>query len=98
MDTFLTMRSSASATCSTIRTSPRRSSRSSERPELEDAGAEESDRPAKLSWQPRSHDPHLRKWLHRIKVPTLLVWGANDRLFPQEYAFAYQQLIPGIEA
>ena len=40
------------------------------------------------------HDPHLRKWLHRIKVPTLLIWGANDRLFPQDYAFVYQQLIP----
>jgi pimeloyl-ACP methyl ester carboxylesterase len=50
---------------------------------------------AKLSWQPRNHDPHLRKWLHRIKVPTLLVWGDHDRLFPKEYALAYQRLIPG---
>ena len=41
------------------------------------------------------YDPHLRKWLHRIKVPTLLVWGADDRLFPPDYAFAYQRLIPG---
>jgi pimeloyl-ACP methyl ester carboxylesterase len=71
---------------------------SSERPELEDAALKNRMITAKLSWQPRSHDPHLRKWLHRIKVPTLLVWGANDRLFPQEYAFAYQQLIPGSKA
>jgi len=49
---------------------------------------------AKVSWQPRSHDPHLHKWLHRIDVPTLLVWGAEDKLFPKEYAHAYQQLIP----
>ena len=28
--------------------------------------------------KPRNHDPHLRKWLHRIKVPTLLIWGEED--------------------
>jgi pimeloyl-ACP methyl ester carboxylesterase len=27
-------------------------------------------------------------------VPTLLIWGANDLLFPKDYAFAYQKLIP----
>ena len=53
---------------------------------------------AKLSWQPRGHDPHLAKWLHRIDVPTLIIWGADDRLFPQDYAFAWQRLIPGSEA
>jgi pimeloyl-ACP methyl ester carboxylesterase len=71
---------------------------SSERPEQEDAALKNRMITAKLSWQPRSHDPNLRKWLHRIKVPTLLVWGANDLLFPQEYAFVYQQLIPGSKA
>jgi len=50
---------------------------------------------AKLSWQPRNHDPQLRKWLHRIKVPTLLIWGDHDRVFPKEYALAYQRLISG---
>ena len=50
---------------------------------------------AKLVWQPRGYDPHLHKWLHRIDVPTLLIWGANDRLFPKDYAFAWQRLIPG---
>jgi pimeloyl-ACP methyl ester carboxylesterase len=53
---------------------------------------------AKLTWQPRGYDPHLSKWLHRIDVPTLLVWGANDRLFPREYADAWRQLIPGATA
>jgi pimeloyl-ACP methyl ester carboxylesterase len=50
---------------------------------------------AKLSWQPRGYDPHLHKWLHRIDVPTLLVWGAEDRLFPKEYAHAYGERIAG---
>ena len=31
-------------------------------------------------------------------MPTLLIWGEHDRLFPKDYAFAYQQLIPGSKA
>ncbi|MFL6797236.1 MAG: alpha/beta fold hydrolase [Xanthobacteraceae bacterium] len=68
------------------------------RPELEDAALKNRMTTAKLCWQPRNYDPQLRKWLHRIKVPTLLVWGAEDRLFPRPYAFVYQQLIPGSKA
>jgi pimeloyl-ACP methyl ester carboxylesterase len=69
-----------------------------ERPELEDALLKSRTISAKLSWQPRNHDPQLRKWLHRINVPTLLIWGYDDKLFPRDYAFAYQQLIPGAKA
>ena len=65
------------------------------KPELEDINLKNRTIAAKLMWQPRSYDPQLRKWLHRIDVPTLLIWGANDQLFPKEYAFAYQRLIPG---
>jgi pimeloyl-ACP methyl ester carboxylesterase len=68
---------------------------SAERPELEDAALKNRTTTARLAWQPRNHDPHLHKWLHRIKVPTLLVWGADDRLFPPAYADAFQKLIPG---
>jgi pimeloyl-ACP methyl ester carboxylesterase len=68
---------------------------SSERPEMEDAVLKNRMVTAKLAWQPRNHDPHLHKWLHRIKIPTLLIWGGQDRLFPKEYAFAYQRLITG---
>ena len=65
------------------------------KPELEDINLKNRTIAAKLMWQPRSYDPQLRKWLHRIDVPTLLIWGANDQIFPKEYAFAYQRLIPG---
>ena len=65
------------------------------RPELEDIAMKNRIATARLAWQPRGHDPHLAKWLHRIDVPTLLIWGANDRLFPKDYAFAWQKLIPG---
>lgn len=50
---------------------------------------------AKLVWQPRSHDPHLAKWLHRIDVPTLLIWGDHDRMFPLAHAQAFAKAIPG---
>jgi len=70
----------------------------SQRPELEDAALKNRMVTAKLAWQPRNHDPHLRKWLHRIKVPTLLIWGDHDRVFPQDYAFAFERLIPGAKA
>lgn len=68
------------------------------RPELEDVGLKNRMTTAKLTWQPRGYDPHLHKWLHRIDVPTLLVWGAGDRLFPPAYAQAYQQRIPGAQS
>jgi pimeloyl-ACP methyl ester carboxylesterase len=67
----------------------------SQRPEVEDATLKNRMTTAKLSWQPRNHDPQLRKWLHRIDVPTLLVWGADDRVCPPDIGRAYQRLIPG---
>jgi pimeloyl-ACP methyl ester carboxylesterase len=65
------------------------------RPELEDVTLKNRTTVARLTWQPRSHDPHLAKWLHRIDVPTLLIWGDDDRMFPKEHALAYARLIPG---
>jgi pimeloyl-ACP methyl ester carboxylesterase len=50
---------------------------------------------AKLGWQPRLYNPHLYKWLHRISVPTLILWGDHDKIIPSGYGPAYQKLIPG---
>ena len=50
---------------------------------------------AKLCWQPRLHDPQLQKWLHRIDLPTLLLWGEQDRVAPVALAREWQRLIPG---
>ncbi len=41
---------------------------------------------ARLGWEPRWHNPALARWLHRISVPTQIIWGANDMLFPPAYA------------
>jgi pimeloyl-ACP methyl ester carboxylesterase len=50
---------------------------------------------AKLAWQPRLYNPHLYKWLHRVSVPTLILWGENDNLLPPPYGPAWQKLVPG---
>jgi pimeloyl-ACP methyl ester carboxylesterase len=49
---------------------------------------------AKLAWQPRLYNVHLAKWLHRITLPTLILWGAEDRLIPPQYGPAFHDLIP----
>ena len=65
------------------------------RPEHEDLELKNQTTTARLTWQSRGYDPHLAKWLHRIAVPSLLIWGAHDRLYPPDYALAFQKLIPG---
>jgi pimeloyl-ACP methyl ester carboxylesterase len=37
---------------------------------------------ARLAWNPRMHNPQLPYWLHRIDVPTSLVWGEDDQVVP----------------
>lgn len=52
---------------------------------------------AKLAWQPRFYNPDLRKWLHRIDVPTMIMWGDSDKIFPLPYGNALKELIPGAQ-
>jgi pimeloyl-ACP methyl ester carboxylesterase len=37
---------------------------------------------ARVAWNPYLYDPRLRRRLARIAAPTLLCWGAHDRLAP----------------
>jgi pimeloyl-ACP methyl ester carboxylesterase len=46
-------------------------------------------------WHPYMYNPHLRRWLGRIAVPTLLLWGASDRIVTPAYGRAYADSIPG---
>ncbi|MGH2901889.1 MAG: alpha/beta fold hydrolase, partial [Solirubrobacteraceae bacterium] len=39
----------------------------------------------------------LSKRLYRLKAPTLLVWGREDRLIPLVYAERWQQLVPTVK-
>jgi pimeloyl-ACP methyl ester carboxylesterase len=49
---------------------------------------------AKFGWQPRLFDPDLEKWLHRIKLPALVVWGDDDKVAPPAYAALWQERLP----
>ena len=49
----------------------------------------------RLAYRPRFYNPDLGKWLHRVDVPTLLIWGAEDGLVPPAFGEAYRALIPG---
>ena len=40
-------------------------------------------------------DKGLKKRIHRVKAPTLLVWGQEDRLVPAVYADEFVRRIPG---
>jgi pimeloyl-ACP methyl ester carboxylesterase len=46
-------------------------------------------------WKPYMHNPKLRQRLHRIKAPTLVVWGADDRIVVKDYGKAFAESIPG---
>ncbi len=39
-------------------------------------------------------DRGLNKRIHRLTMPTLLVWGESDSMVPPEYGRAFQRLLP----
>jgi pimeloyl-ACP methyl ester carboxylesterase len=66
-------------------------------PEAEDIAIKNRFATARLAWSPRFYSPQLRKWLHRVTLPTMIVWGKEDRIFPEPYAHAYKALLPQAE-
>ncbi len=46
-------------------------------------------------WKPYMHNPRLKRWLHRIDRPTLLLWGAEDRVVTPAYGEGWRRAIPG---
>ena len=60
----------------------------------EDARAEA----ARLAWKPYMHNPSLRPMLEGVSdLPTLLVWGTEDKIVPINAGHIYNQAIPGSE-
>jgi pimeloyl-ACP methyl ester carboxylesterase len=51
---------------------------------------------ARLVWE-RPYDPKLADRLRRVRCPTLLLWGAHDRLIPPAYGEAYKKHLPQAE-
>ena len=50
---------------------------------------------ALFGWSPTLHNPKLRRHLHRVTVPSLVLWGAEDRVVAPEYGRRFAQAIPG---
>lgn len=48
---------------------------------------------ARVAWE-RNYDVRLPRWLHRANMPTLLVWGEQDRLVPAAQTTAWTDLLP----
>ena len=50
---------------------------------------------ALFGWKPYMHNPRLKRWLHRIDIPTLLLWGEQDGIVSTSYGEAWRAEIPG---
>ena len=48
---------------------------------------------ARVMWE-RSYDLTLERWLHRMRMPTLLVWGQADGVVPVEQAELWLRRLP----
>ena len=64
-------------------------------PEQQAAAIKNEFATARLAWEPRFFDPHLQKWLHRIDIPTRIVWGRHDNVFPLPFGENLHRHIPG---
>jgi pimeloyl-ACP methyl ester carboxylesterase len=51
----------------------------------------------KFGWEPRWFNPGLEKWLHRIAVPTHIIWGVQDKILPSAYAPLWGERIAGAQ-
>lgn len=49
------------------------------------AVARDREATALYGWRPYMHNPGLRQWLHRVRVPTLVLWGESDGIVAPGY-------------
>jgi pimeloyl-ACP methyl ester carboxylesterase len=50
----------------------------------------------KFGWEPRWYNPALERWLHRIRLRTLVLWGENDKNLPSAYAKVWREQLPDV--
>lgn len=48
---------------------------------------------ARLMWE-HPTDPKFVRYLHRIKMPTLIVWGDEDKIIPVQQADVWRKALP----
>jgi pimeloyl-ACP methyl ester carboxylesterase len=61
--------------------------------ELEDI-ARDRQATALYGWKPYMYDPALGHWLHRVKAPTLVLWGEQDAIAPPAYGERLAAALP----
>jgi pimeloyl-ACP methyl ester carboxylesterase len=49
---------------------------------------------AHYGWRPYLHNPGLRRWLHRVDLPTLVVWGEADRFARPSFGRSLASALP----
>jgi pimeloyl-ACP methyl ester carboxylesterase len=59
------------------------------------AAARAREATARFAWSPYFHNPRLKSRLHRIHIPTLFLWGMQDRMLSEAYGRAYCGMIQG---
>ena len=45
-------------------------------------------------WKPFMHNPQLKRWLHRIRIPTLVMNGSEDRVVAETCFRLYAESVP----
>ncbi|HEY1245847.1 MAG TPA: alpha/beta fold hydrolase [Hyphomicrobiaceae bacterium] len=69
-----------------------------EKPDLDFMGDRyrEATTVARLLWE-RPGDPKFMRYLHRIKMPTMIVWGDEDKIIPVQQAETWRRFIPNAD-
>jgi pimeloyl-ACP methyl ester carboxylesterase len=62
-------------------------------PEFMGARYREATTLARLLWE-KPWDPKFLRYLHRINIPTLIVWGDEDKLVPPQHAELWKKFLP----
>lgn len=62
-------------------------------PEFMGARYRESTTLARLLWE-KPWDPKFKRYLHRIKAPTLIIWGDEDRIVPLQHSELWRRVLP----
>ena len=52
---------------------------------------------AHYGWRPYLHNPGLKRWLHRVDLPTLVLWGEADRFARPSYGQSLASALPAAE-
>ena len=69
-----------------------------EKPDLDFMGERyrEATTVARLLWE-HPGDPKFMRYLHRVKMPTMIVWGEEDKVIPVQQTETWRKFIPNAD-